>query len=152
MTSPTRPRVAVRSALLKLLERAAGCALAGGMLWWIVAHAGPRDATVIVHVGEPDVEVSVDDRTYAVGDLGDSPLELVLRAGRHTLRMSRGGRVLDEQSFDLQGGRDLILATWAPREDAGVEAGAIASRRRGRPSALGPVRHAAAGGGARRGR
>src|SRR5262245_15877132 len=50
------------------------CALATAVLWWVVEHSGPRLGTVILHVMERDVEVTLADQVYAFEEMTDKPL------------------------------------------------------------------------------
>jgi hypothetical protein len=86
--------------------------LGTAILWQIVEHSGPPRCQVVVHVTEDDVDVEVDGWDYRVKSTMASPIVLDLRPGRHTLRMSRRGRLLYEESFTLRPGRDVVLTAW----------------------------------------
>lgn len=101
--------------LTKACQWVAGGLVGVATTWWVVEHLGGPTGTATVHVCEPDVDVVVGDRTYRVEDTRTSPLVCELPAGRHELRMSRGGRVLYREVFTLGGGEQVVLTTWVPR-------------------------------------
>ena len=90
--------------LIKSLQWAAAGLLGVATTWWVVEHAGGSTGTVIVHVAEFGADVVVGDRTFRVEDEGDVPVVCELPAGRHELRLSRGGRVLLREVFISWGG------------------------------------------------
>jgi hypothetical protein len=93
--------------------------LGGVFLWRLAEHAGPP-GEVVVHVIPPGVvDVALDGRVTRV-DSRDSPVVAHLRLGRHTLRMSRDGKLLYEEVFWVRPGSSTILAAWdaAPRTTA----------------------------------
>lgn len=80
------------------------------MLWWVAAHAGPTEATAVVHVMTNDVDVMVDGRSIHVDNWWETaPIECTLREGSHTLGMKRGEDLLYEESFHVRGGEDMVL-------------------------------------------
>jgi hypothetical protein len=86
--------------------------LGAALLWGIVPRLGPRLGTATIHVTRPDVVVSVGDQVFRVGDETEVPLVCELPAGTHTLTVLRGDEVLDEQTFTLEGGKDVVLTTF----------------------------------------
>jgi hypothetical protein len=101
----------VKSVLLnKSAKGLLACAVAVGVLWWVVAHSGPREGTVILHVMERGVEVTLAGRVYSFGEMTDGPLVLRLPAGRYHLRVRRGDTVLHTEAFILRGGESQVLA------------------------------------------
>jgi hypothetical protein len=48
----------------RLIRGVAALLLSGNTLWWIVEQVGPIHGTVLVHVTEPDVEVTVGGQTF----------------------------------------------------------------------------------------
>ena len=75
-----------------LARRAGAFLLVGIILWYVVEHCGSTNGQAIVHVSMPEVDVTVDDATYRVESLRESPIVCELRPGRHTVRMLRYGR------------------------------------------------------------
>jgi hypothetical protein len=65
----------------------------------------------------PEVDVSVDDESYRVKSLWESPVVCELRPGRHTVRMIRYGQVLYEEEFTLAAGEERILTAWDGNTD-----------------------------------
>jgi hypothetical protein len=103
----------VKIVLFPLIKAAKGllaCAAAGCVLWWVGEHSGPRDGTVILHVMERGVEVTLAGRDYYFREMTDAPLVLRLPAGRYHFRVRRGDAVLHAETFVLQGGESLVLA------------------------------------------
>jgi hypothetical protein len=92
--------------------------LGGTVLWQVGAHSGPPNGTAYVHVTTPQVDVTVDDETYHVETLSNSPIVCELRPGRHELRMSRNGQTLYEEKFILRPKEELVLTAWELPEDA----------------------------------
>jgi hypothetical protein len=86
--------------------------VSSAFLWQIAERAGPQDCTAIVHVTEPDVDVSIDEADFHLATWTSSPLVCPLFPGRHTLRMWRRGRTLYEEAFVLEGGQELVLTAW----------------------------------------
>jgi hypothetical protein len=86
------------------------CALTVGVLWWVVERSGPREGTVILHVMERGVEVTLAGRTYYFREMTEEPLVLRLPAGSYRVRVRRGDTVLHAESFTLRGGESVVLA------------------------------------------
>jgi hypothetical protein len=94
-----------------------GSLLLGGIaLWWVVEQVGPTHGTVLVHVTEPDVEVTIGDSTFPIKERRYDPLECQLQPGKYALRMMRGDSVLYEESFTVHRGEEIILTASCPRE------------------------------------
>jgi len=93
-----------------------GALLLGGItLVWVVEQAGPTQGTVLVHVIEPDVEVTVGGQTFSIKERRYAPIECRLHAGRYPLRMKRGDRILYEEWFTVHRGEEVILTAYRPR-------------------------------------
>jgi hypothetical protein len=120
---PTRTGVGVIASLLivplALTRRVAACLLGGLFLWQVADHAGSTSGRAIVHVLEPRVDVTVDEKKYWIETLGDTPIVCDLRPGRHTVRMLRDGRVLYEESFSIAVGQELMFTAWDESPDDG---------------------------------
>jgi hypothetical protein len=100
-------------ALCLALARRVGALLLGAVILWQVAlHTGARKGQAVVHVSLPEVEVTVDDARYWVETLWDTPIVCDLRPGRHTVRMSRNGRIVYEETFTIAAGQEVILTAW----------------------------------------
>ncbi len=56
-----------------------GLALGGAILWQVVEHCGPAKGIAYVHVVKTQVNVTVDEETYWVETLWDSPIVCELR-------------------------------------------------------------------------
>jgi hypothetical protein len=82
------------------------------IVWQVAVHSGSTNGQVIVHVAMPQVHVAVDDATYWVENLWESPIVCDLRPGRHQVRMLRDGRVLYQEEFTLAAGEERILTAW----------------------------------------
>jgi hypothetical protein len=98
------------------LIKGMGALLLGGItLWWVVEQVGPTHGTVLVHVTEPDVEVTVGGQTFSIEKRRYAPIECLLRPGRYLLRMKRGDRVLYEEGFAVHRGEEVILTASCTR-------------------------------------
>jgi hypothetical protein len=82
------------------------------ILWQVAEHSGSTNGQVIVHVTMLQVHVEVDDATYWVESLGETPIVCDLGPGRHQMRMLRNGRVLYQEEFTLAAGESRVLAAW----------------------------------------
>jgi hypothetical protein len=104
-----------------LLSRAlkGAAALSAGLLvlGLVVERAGPWDVEAVVHVTEPDVEVSVGGQTFRVEGWAPAPLVCRLAPGTYELVMSRGGRELYRESFTAWGGENLVLTARDPSRE-----------------------------------
>jgi hypothetical protein len=89
-----------------------GALLAGLALWWIAVQSGPQQGNVVIHVAEPHVTVSVDDRTFRVGAKHHIPITCELPPGEHSLTMIRGGSLLYSERFTLRRGEERVLTAW----------------------------------------
>jgi hypothetical protein len=92
--------------------------LGGTILWQVGAHSGPPNGIAYVHVTTPQVDVTVDDETYHIDTLAESPIVCELRPGKHGLRMTRSGQTLYEEKFTLRPAEELVLTAWDRPEDA----------------------------------
>jgi hypothetical protein len=72
---------------------------------------------VLVHVTEPDVDVSIGEHTYHVEGRAADPISLNLAVGRHQLIMRRGDRVLCDQTFEIRPGEETMLTAWDSEKD-----------------------------------
>jgi hypothetical protein len=100
-----------------ILKQMAAGLLGVAILGWVAAHSGPSHGRVIVHVTEPDVEVSFGDRTIRIEDRRYDPIVSRLLPGRYDLVMKRHGRVLHEESFEIRRGSTLVLTAWDKNRD-----------------------------------
>ena len=113
--------IPIRSVILAITKGIGSLGLAGVVLWQVAIHSGFQNGIAYVYVFTHHVEIIVDDVEYHVATLWETPIVCELRPGRHTLRMSQNGRVLDEQEFTLGVGEEVVLATCvAPTETQGT--------------------------------
>src|SRR5262245_35823154 len=96
--------------LSKVVQRLLACAVAAGVMGWVVVHCGPREGTVVLHVLEPGLEVTLAGSVYYFQEATDEPLVLRLPAGRYHFRVRRGYAVVHAESFTLRGGDSQVLA------------------------------------------
>jgi hypothetical protein len=73
------------------------------------AHRQEVEGAVIIHVMEPDVEVTLAGRVYYSQEVTDAPFVLRLPAGTYNFRVHRHNVVLHAQSFTLRGGESMVL-------------------------------------------
>jgi hypothetical protein len=98
----------------RLIKGMGALLLGGATLWWIVEQVGPTQGTVLVHVTEPDVEVSVGGQDFSIEERRYDPIDCRLHAGRYLLRMKRGDLILYEEWFTVHRGEELILTASCP--------------------------------------
>jgi hypothetical protein len=100
----------VKSDLLgKAAHGVLACALAGSVFWWVAENSGPCESTVVVHVLEPGVEVSLAGQLYHFREPTSEPLVLHLPAGSHHFLVRRGETILHVERFTLRGGESRVL-------------------------------------------
>jgi hypothetical protein len=89
----------------------ASCAalLGGAILWEVAIHCGPPRGTIYVHVSGGYGDLEVDDATYRVRSLLESPVVCELEPGRHSMRMLRDGAVVFEDEFSLDPGEEIVM-------------------------------------------
>jgi hypothetical protein len=96
--------------LLWAISKAVGAILLGGaVLWQVALYCGPPNATVCVHVAQGYGDLTIDDATYHVRTMWETPVVRELQPGRHVLRMSRDERQVFEQVFSIAPGEELVL-------------------------------------------
>jgi hypothetical protein len=100
---------------VRLIQGLGALLLGGTTLWWIIEQVGPAQGTVLVQVTEPDVEVTVGGQTVWIDERRYTPIECLLRPGRHLLRMKRCDQVLYGEWFTVHRGEELILTGYCPR-------------------------------------
>jgi hypothetical protein len=103
----------IRSLLFMIVKAIGALALGCAILWQVTEHCGSLKGVAYVHVSQPQVDVTVDDETYWVETLWETPIVCELRPGRHMLRMLQSGRVLFEQEFTLDAGQEVVLTASA---------------------------------------
>lgn len=106
----------MRQLLILLLKYVAGLVLGGATLWWVVDRAGPVDGSVLVHVIEADVEVTIGGLSFPIDERRFAPIECRFRPGRYRLQMTRGERILYEEWFIVRRGSEIILTASCPPE------------------------------------
>jgi hypothetical protein len=102
----------IRSILLAALKGAGALLLGGAILWEVAVNCGPPFGIVYVHVSPGDGDLAIDDVTYHVRSLEETPIVRKLQPGSHMLRLSRNGGVVFEQEFSLNSGEELVLTAW----------------------------------------
>ncbi len=98
-------------------KRAGAVVLGGAILWQVSLRCGAMTGQAVVHVSMPNVVIAVDDATYWVETLWETPIVCDLPPGRHTVRMHRSGRVVYEEEFTLATGQEVILSAWDGYDD-----------------------------------
>ena len=76
----------MRQLPILLLKYVAGLVLGGATLWWVVDRAGPVDGSVLVHVIEADVEVTIGGLSFPIDERRFAPIECRFRPGRYLLQ------------------------------------------------------------------
>ena len=99
----------------RLIRGVAALLLGGTTLWWIVEQVGPTQGTVLVHVTEPDVEVTIAGQTVSIEERRYTPIECRVHAGRYLLQVTRGDRILYEEWFTVRRVEEVMLTASCPR-------------------------------------
>jgi hypothetical protein len=102
----------IRSLPLALVKGAMMFVLGGAILCQVVQQCGRGTGVVYVHVTTPDVDVTIDDATFHLHSLEESPIVCDLLPGGHVLRMLRGERVLFDEEFMLGPGEERVMVAW----------------------------------------
>jgi hypothetical protein len=105
--------------------------LAGGTLWYVAMHTGPKTGTAVIHVTEDNVVVKVGEASFQVEGWQTAPIVCELPAGEHRLVMTRGSTELYSETFWLDEGGDIVLTAW--RSGTGASAGAGSGSRSNPP-------------------
>ena len=102
----------IQGIAIETARRAGTVVLGLVVLWQVAERAGRKDGEVVVHVTESGVEVMIDDRPYRYDRFPGPPIVCELRPGTHRLTMSRGGRLLHDETFALESGGQAVLTAW----------------------------------------
>ncbi len=113
------------SRLLATIKAVGALALGGVILGNVARHSGTQKGVAYVHISEANVDVTIDDDAYHVDSLAETPIVCELAPGGHTLQMARGGRIVFEQAFRLDAGKEIVLSAWEePAEPPAIISGA----------------------------
>jgi hypothetical protein len=102
----------IRSVALAAFKTVSAVVVGGAILWEVVLHCGPPSGTVYVHVAHGYGDLTVDDATYHVKTLWETPIVRNVQPGRHIVRMSLDGRLVFEQEFSIGAGEEIVLTAW----------------------------------------
>jgi hypothetical protein len=101
-----------------IIGKPVGAVMLGGVILWHVAdRAVGSKGQAIVHVSTLPADLVVDQAVYRVVDWGKTPIVCDLRAGRHSARLIKDGRVVYQEEFLLRGGEEVILNAWDGYDD-----------------------------------
>jgi hypothetical protein len=131
----------VISLIATTVKRLGAVCLAFVVLWHVARHAGPQVGQAIVHVPRPGVIVSIDNRSYRIDSIEDSPVVCELAPGVHTVKVERDVLLLGDEDFTVEAGKQVVLYPIA--RPMAVQA--VASRGPGSVPASGSARPAALG-------
>jgi hypothetical protein len=98
----------------RMIKPVAGGLLGLAVLGWVADDCDPRDNEVVVHVMEPDVDVTVGNQTFQIEGRRSDPIVCSLSAGWHSLVMRRRDRILFEESFEVRRGANVVRTAWDP--------------------------------------
>jgi len=107
----------IRSLALAVPKTVGATVLGGAILWEVALHCGPPQGTVYVHVAGGYGDVTVDDASYHVRTMWETPIVRELQPGRHVVRMSRDGRLVFEQEFSINPGEEIVLSVWESTDE-----------------------------------
>ena len=111
VASDSRPANVGRT-LRKLLGGLCGALLGGALLSMVAAQDRSGTATVVVHVTEPDVVVTLGGASFSVDGVTYTPFVRDLPAGRHRLTMRRRGALIHAEEFSVKDGEEKVLTAW----------------------------------------
>jgi hypothetical protein len=102
----------IRSLAFAAAKAAGAIILGGAIIWEVALHCGPPRGTVYVHVAGGVGDVTIDESTYHVRTLWESPIVRELQPGRHSVRMSRDGQCVFEEDISINPGEEIMLTAW----------------------------------------
>jgi hypothetical protein len=107
LSSPVLP-------VLKLLGYFAVCLLGAAAWWFVAVNAGARTGTVVLHINEFDQDVVADVGGEVVPISGRTrgSTSLELMPGAYELVIRRGETTLSRESFEVEGGKEVVLTAW----------------------------------------
>jgi hypothetical protein len=91
------------------------------MLSTIAERAGGSFGEAVIHVVEPDIELSVGGLSYRIEVRRYDPIVCVLPSGRHRLVVKRDGQVLQDEPFRIDPGGSVVLAAWHESREVAPE-------------------------------
>jgi hypothetical protein len=97
------------SLIATTVKRLGAVCLAFVVLWHVGRYAGPQAGEAIVHVARHGVIVSVDNRSYRIDSIGDSPVVCELAPGTHTVKVYRDELLLSDEDFTVEAGKQVVL-------------------------------------------
>ncbi len=104
--------ILIQRLMIRAVKGVTAFVLGGVILWHVVENCGSTKGIAYVHVSKPEVDITVDNETYHVETLWETPIVCELRPGRHMLRMFQSGRILFEQEFAMDPGQEVVLTAW----------------------------------------
>jgi hypothetical protein len=127
------------SLIAVLVKRLGAACLTFVILWHVTQHAGSRRGKAIVHVYQPGIMVQVDQQTYHVGAIAESPVVCELEPGPHTVALWRSETLVGVESFAVEPGEEVVLCPHerqmdvasmdrSPQPVLGVDAASLADR------------------------
>jgi hypothetical protein len=99
----------ILSLIATLVKRLGAVCIVFVILWHVTDHTGPRRGKAVVHVSRPDVHVVIDYRDFPVASIAQSPVVCELEPGNHVASVRHGKVMLDEQSFSIDPGQEIVL-------------------------------------------
>jgi hypothetical protein len=97
-----------------IVRGASGGLLGLAVLGWVVESVGPSRVEVVVHVAEPNVELSVGGQSFSIRGRLDAPIVCELSPGWHHLAMKRGDRFLFEEDFEVRPDANVVRTAYTP--------------------------------------
>ncbi|MEW4570019.1 hypothetical protein AB1L88_19310 [Tautonia sp. JC769] len=91
----------------------AGTVMGLTMLTWIANRAG-SSTEVVIHVTEANVEIHVGGHSFRIDERSYEPILLHLHPGPYELVMTRSGRVVSREAFEVRSGEACVLTAYDP--------------------------------------
>src|SRR5262245_1240663 len=102
------------SVIRRMIKLAAGGLLGLAVLGWVVEHCKPRDNEVVVHVMEPDVDVTIGNQTFQIEGRRFDPIVCHPAPGGHPARIGGPGSILFEGSVGVRRWGEVVRTGWDP--------------------------------------
>ncbi len=85
-----------------------------GVLWFVALRAHPGPGHVVLHLTEPDIEVTLGPIQFESQAPLLSPLSVTLNPGHYALVVRRGESILMQEEFQLASGEHRVFTAYSP--------------------------------------
>jgi hypothetical protein len=99
----------VISVIATTVKRLGVICMALVLLWHLARLSGAEMGKAIVYAPRAGVLVSIDNRTYRIDSLADSPVVCELSPGVHIVQVRRDELLLGEEDFTVEPGKEVSV-------------------------------------------